>query len=281
MFIISLAWLLSLWIVESSVTLDVSTNPYKIADITILVALAVLPVPLILWLHGLIYGLTGLALVRVFGRWLILVERDQPNEIVINDAGLTHHPGNGAKSRTIAWPQVVAFATMDYYQRKRPIRLISRAILAPRSEILVVIDAITAGYDSLKRDIVRHLKQQSPDVRQQQLDFTFFDSFWMAVATLVSLVCAFLLRVHVTAIRIGSNVEIQMQLTSIILSFVLMMAFLFPTVALWRLIIYRMRAQRMLGYQLPSAVPLWMLWLATTFFSIILILWIVRRMFDT
>src|SRR5207249_916752 len=103
-------------------------------------------------------------------------------------------------------------------------------------------------------------------------------SFWTLATITVSLVSAFFLKVTVTAIRSGSNVEITLQLTSVMLSFVLMLLFLFPTVTLWRLIIYRTRTQRTLGYQVPTVIPPWMLWLAATICSIILLLWLVRRL---
>jgi tetratricopeptide (TPR) repeat protein len=277
-FIISLALMLTLWIIESLFILKLNGAYFTIANTLTLVVFATLPVLLPLWLYRLIYSLTGLALVRGLGRQLIPIERDQPDQIITSVEGLMYHSGNDDSTRMVAWSDVTTVATIDFYQWRRPIHLISRTVLIAGSGVTIVMEAITAGYNDLKRDITRHLNSQGDRTVRRRLDFVIFDGVWMLLTVVVSLACGLFLRIPMTpTTQISTGLKVQLQLTPILLSFVLMLLSLFPTVALWRLVFHRRTVQRVLGQRVPPIIPVWGLWLAATLatlWTVVLVLFV-------
>lgn len=279
-FIISLALTLSVMIIEGEFGLwQIGANVQTtIIDALIIMAVATLPVLLSLWLYRLIYSLLGMAFVRFLGRRLIPIEREQPSYLVTDAMGLTRHDVSRGSSHTVAWSDVSLLASVDHYLWRRPIHLISGAILAAGSGMMVMVDAITAGYDHLKQDIARHLERQRDGAKQQRLDFVIFDGRWTLAAIAVSLAFA-LYMVYTGTVRLKvivdpSGEEANLLLSPFMLSFVPTLALVFPVIVLWRLVSHRIAVRGTLRYQVKT-IPSWVLWLAAIVCTMIAALWIV------
>ena len=221
--------------------------------------------------------LTGIGLVRVLGRRLIPIERDQPTQFITYPTGLNLMPGSGEGNRNVDWSQITTYATADYYRLHRPIRLLSRTVVGTRAQLLIVIDAITAGYDYLKRDIVRHLRREHQQLEWFHLDFGFFDRIWMTIIGMLALIVGITQPIKTTAQHVTSSEKYYLAFTPVVLSALLALLLLFPTITCWRLLLHRLQFRRVVGYALPSIVPQWLLWIATAVFSIVLVAWLVYR----
>jgi tetratricopeptide (TPR) repeat protein len=279
-FVISLALTLSLVIIEGEFGLwqigaDVQTT---VTDALILIVFATLPVLLALWLYRLIYSLMGMTVVRFLGRRLIPIERDQPSHFVSDATGLTYHDVSKGLSRTVAWSDVSLLVSVDYCQWRQPIHLISSTILAASSGMMVMVDAITAGYKYLKQDIARHLGRQREATQQQNLDFVIFDGRWTLASIAISLVFAlylvYMVPVNVTYIVEPSGQQVTLLLSSIMVSFVPTLLLVFPVVVLWRLVSHQIAVRDTLTYQ-AEIISLRALWLAATVSTVTAALWII------
>jgi hypothetical protein len=272
-----LTWGGSAFIIEGLVLLS-RTGTSVVAQIAIgaiLIASATLSfVLLAVWLYRLIYSLIGMAAVRVLGHRLIPVERDQPSRIVVDATGLTHHDIAKGMIR-IRWPEVSLLASIHYYRWQRLIHLFSSLIVAAGSRMIVPIDAITAGYDYLRQDIVRHLEHQPDSTKQLDLNFVVLDSRWMLATIAISLAFAQSLNGKLSFYpRFAENERVSLLLTPIMIASGLTLLLLFPAVTLWRLIYHRAAVRSTLGYQARRMVPFWVLWLATVVCTVIAGLWI-------
>jgi tetratricopeptide (TPR) repeat protein len=278
-FVLGLALTLTVWIMEGLIvsSLAGTPGPKTVLDALILMTFATMPVFLALWLYRLIYTLMGTAVVHLLGRHLIPIEREQPRCYVTNTTHLTRHDAGRSSSDTVAWSDVALFASVDYYQRQRPIHLISSMILVTRSKMTVALDAITAGYGRFRQDIVRRLDDRLGEHKRQSLDLAFFDTRWLLVSIAISFAFALYLvytdRVAFTAIVGPAREEVRMPLSSLMLSFVPTMLLVFPVVTLWRLVHHRRMILRTLRYE-TEAIPSWLLWLAAVLCTLIAALWI-------
>lgn len=273
-FVAGLGLTLLLWAIESLFLLQLSGEQFTLDKALIIIATADLAFLLPLWLYRLIYSLMGVAVVRGLGRRLNPIEREQPNRFVSDTRGLTCNNVSQGLSRTVLWSDVYALASVDYYQRWRPIHLISRTILAVSSGTAMVVDGITTGYEHLKQDIARHVALQRDGARQHNLDFVIFNGRWMLVVLAISLAVAVPLRPPICSFVQGSSREVNLILAPIMLSFVLTSQLVFPTVVLWRLVAQRSAIRSTVEYKVKT-IPTWVLWLAALVATAVAALWIV------
>jgi len=271
--IVVLASLVVLLVVEG----DVRLSRIPTAPTLIEVVLPTLPALLSMWLYRLIYSLLGVAFVRFLGRHLIRIEQNQPSRLVADAIGLTRHDASTGLSRTMSWSGGSSLALVDYYQWRRPIRLISSTILTTASGMIMMIDALTVGYKHLQQDIMRRLGDRLDGARRRNLDFIILDGRWTIAVIAFSL--AFALYSYTSTRKItveimSSGEKVTLYLASFLLPFVSMLLLVFPAVVLWRLSIHRRAVRRTLRYA-PQTIPAWLLWLGATLCTVIAVLWIV------
>jgi tetratricopeptide (TPR) repeat protein len=275
-FVLGLALTVSLVIIEGEWRLwrTGAGAQTTIADALILAVFATLPVFLALWLYRLVYSLMGIAFVHLLGRRLVPIQKDQPSHLVTDATGLKYYDvseGSG-HTRTMAWSDVSLFASVDYCQRRRPIHLISSTLLASSAGTPVIVDAITAGYSYLKRDIARRLGHQ-----EQNLDLAIFNDRWALVSVAISLAFALysicVVSDVATYVSEVSGQEVTLPLSSVVVSFTLTLLPVFPVVTLWRLVAHRRAVQRAARYPTKASPP-WLLWLAAVASTVAAVLWI-------
>lgn len=269
MFAVALAFTWALQIIEGEFLFlwTGATAPAAVRDALILTAFVVLPVPVALWLYRLIYTLAGIAVVGALGHRLVSIEREQPSYFVIRATGLTRHDVSTDARQTLGWTEMSSFASVDYLLRRRSIDLISSTVVVAGTRPVIVVEAITAGYEHLKREIARALGTEKAASLRQDLDFVVFANRWLLIA--VSLVLAFTLfmlgrgfgRTYGIEYAKQSGQEAVLLLTSMTYLFTFTALLVFPTLTLWRLIWHRRRVRRTLGYAV-QITPSWLLWLA-------------------
>jgi hypothetical protein len=229
----------------------------------------------VLWLYRLIYSLMGSALVRFLGRRLVPIERDQPSHLITDALGLKRRDGGSDVSQTVAWADVSWLASIDYHQWRQPIHLISGTLLAADSGTRVMVDAVTAGYEHLKQDVLRHLGQHQDEIKQHRLDFFLLNSRWTLATGVLSLALAlyfFYTGVFKVTYAIeDTGGEVLLPLSSIITLFVLTLLLLLPPVILWRLVGHQGAIRRTLQCQV-RIIPIWLLWLAAILATLIALL---------
>jgi tetratricopeptide (TPR) repeat protein len=249
-------------------------------DFLVLVVGALLPVPLALWLYRLIYSVLGMGLVRLLGRRLTPIEREQPDLIITYPEGLVVRRRETEASPEWSWAQVGGMASVDYCLRQHPIQLISGTMLVPaedRAAPLFTLEGITAGYENLKRDAAARLGTEAPRL---DLNFIFLDGRWTLAGLLLSAAYAALV-VGLGKSRIGASLstaapsdEIVLWFTSFVLMFAPSVLVIFPAGVLWRLVRHRMKLKRETGFR-SLAVPTWLLWAAATVSTLFAILWMI------
>lgn len=276
---ISLALAVSTMIIETDFELwragaNVQTS---LRDALILTAGATLPIPLFLWLYRFIYSFVGIIFVSHQGRRLLPIEQEQPSQIVTNSEGLRRQDVNKNLSRTVSWLDVSMFASVDYYQLYRPFQLISASILTANHGKMVTVDGVTAGYDYLKQDIMRHLGYRQDDVEQKNLNFVVFEPKWVLTVVVICLIFALSLVnseiFKVTGGEKGSNEVVVLRLTSIMFSFVPTLLLVFPVTVLWRLVRHQIAFRNLFEYQ-AKIIPFWVLWLGVIVGTVIVSLWV-------
>jgi tetratricopeptide (TPR) repeat protein len=258
-------------------------------------AITVMPIFLSLWLYRLVYSLLGLVVVQWFGRRLVVIEEDQPSQIITNPTGLTYRDGRTGATLGVAWSEVAALVPIDYQQWHRPITLISGTLLKTVSQTTMVLEAVTTGYEHLKRDIQRQVAASGTLVLQQSRAVALINGRWLL--TLLVVASAFALYVHffsslqisfvtldkpvgqgpgvtigtgLPAVSPGSTQAVT-GIASFLFSLVPLFLLLFPSLTLWRLAYHRLRLHRELGYQWRT-IPPWLLWLATALCTLVAML---------
>jgi hypothetical protein len=278
-FVLGIALILAIVIVEGSLVTALAGHmaAQTVMDVLTLVAAATLPVFLALWLYRLIYTLMGVAVVYVLGRRLIPIEREQPCYYVADEEGLVRYDPNRRSTESVAWPEVARWASVDLFQRRARIELLSNTILVAGSGPTVVVGGITAGYGHLKQDIGRHMDREPGEAPGPDLDFRILSKGWVAATGALCL--AFALYCLITgciAVFAGPTESAglsRLDLSGFTFSFVSLMLLLFPAVTLWRLVGYRRAVRARLGYE-PRTLPPWLLWLAAIFCTVMAMLWI-------
>jgi hypothetical protein len=240
---------------------------------------------LTLWLYRLIYSLMGIAIVRILGRRLIPIEREQPSYIITDATHLTnrktskdaHKNASGTTGQTITWSEVSSCTTADFIKLRSPIDLISSTMLLLDSGKVVVLDAITAGYAHLKRDIARRLKASGSAAQQPNLTFVVFDWRWILGITAGCLgFSAYCFFTHGLSGEYGTlqgTAQVGIVLAPLLLSFLPTLVLVAPAVILWRTVFHRVRLQKALKYQVQT-IPSWLLWLVASLITVIAMLWI-------
>lgn len=278
-FVLGLALTLALSVVEGEFGLAVvgGNVPATTLDILILVAWACLPVLFSLWIYRLTYTLTGAIFVLWGGRKLVPIQEEQPRCFVTDAVGLACHDIGTSSNRTVRWSDVSLFASIDEYQWKQAINLVSRSVLVTSSGIPLVISGITTGYEHLQQDIADHLRSQADGATERHLDIAYFDGRWVFPAILASLAFA-LFAVCVghpplTYVDKATGVTVTAWLSSTMLAFVPTLLLVLPAVTLWRIVRHRIHVQRAVDYE-ATAIPPWLLWLAAIVCTLIAIVWI-------
>lgn len=209
-----------------------------------------------LWLFPFVYGLGGMMLVRLLGRGLERIERDQPARVVLTEEGIGL--ADAAGERYLDWSAIVNAATADLRLRRRPILLLSRTAVVDAAGRPLLIEGITSHYTLLQDELRRRLEGRTPLVRH---DLTLLEPKWV----LATLAAAALLVVSadrmglVPAIgaagsRAGAGEAIDLTLT-----YTMPLVFLFVTFVLglavvshWRLAAHARRLRRALP---PGLAP--------------------------
>ena len=283
-FVVALALSLTFIVIEGEFLLSITGASVgtSITDILILAGAALLPVPLTLWFYRFIYSLLGIVLVHFLGRRLIHVEREQPTYFVTDATGITVFATKAALRRTVIWADVALFASIDYRQWQRQVDLISSSVLVTNPAVEVIVDAITAGYARLKRDIARRLRSEQVGSKQRDLDFTIFNMVWIFTVILISFALALYLvsigEVPITWSISSTGYEVPLSLSSIMLSFLPTVVLVFPAVVMWRLVYHRIALQNRLGFKV-KVIPFWLLVLGAIMCTLTVILWILILLF--
>jgi tetratricopeptide (TPR) repeat protein len=283
-FMLGLALTLTLLVVEGELAFFLTGANVQTTTVNVLILMAgaSLPVLLSLWIYRFIYTLMGAIFVWWRGRKLVPIEEQQPCRFTTNAEGLACHDTSASSNRLVRWSDVSLFASIDQYQWKQVIHLISRSVLSVGSGLPLVVPGITSGYEHLQQDIADHLRCEADGVIERHLDLAYLDGRWVLGAILVSLVLAlftvFVGHPPLTYVDIGTGQVVTAWLSSILLAFVPTLLLIFPAITLWRLVRHRIHVQHAVEYQ-ATAVPLWLLWLAAIVCMLIAILWMLLIIF--
>lgn len=227
-----------------------------------ILAFTLLPFLLSFWFYRLFYSLMGLAMVHLLGRGLVRIEREQPESIETLSDELVIGAQGQEKNRSWAWGEINGLAEVNYRIWKHPIQLISGLLLTPRNH-RITLKGSTRGYTHMREDVASHLH---PAASHYLLDFIILGSPWTLVALLFSLGFAIF-----TKQQLGWYVSFgdrELLFAPIFLFTYLLMLFIYTSVTLWRLAIYRLKITKILGVR-KGMLPIWIFWLAA-FFSTLL-----------
>jgi tetratricopeptide (TPR) repeat protein len=283
-FILGLALTLTLLVVEGELAFFLTGANVQTTtlNVLILMAAASLPVLLSLWIYRLIYTVAGAIFVWWRGRKLVPIEEEQPRRFITNATGLVSHDTSTSSGRTVRWSDVSLFVSIDQYQWKQTIHLISRSALSVGFGLPLIVPGITTGYEHLQQDISNHLSYEADGATERHLDLAYLDGRWVVSAILVSLAFALftIFAGHAPLTYVDSNTsqEVTAWLSSIMLAFVPTLLLTFPALTLWRLVYHRIHVQHAVEYQ-ATAIPLWLLWLAAIVCTLIAILWMLLVIF--
>jgi len=247
----------------------------------LLLALGIfIPLALALWSFRFFYSFIGTIVVRLLGRRLVPIEREQPSYFVTTPNGLTRHDLNQDASQTVAWTDIASAASVDYSLWRQPMHLISRTILGAGSGEALVAEAITSGYEALKGDIARHLPADRP---LRSLDFTIFEPRWVLVTVVIALVFALHLFFYdhfkATMEVTPSGETVILPLSTLLIPFSQMTTLLFPAIVFWRLLGHQIAVRRRFKpHRVKPVIPSWVLGASALFCTLILVLWTILRL---
>jgi hypothetical protein len=301
-FIIAVAAALEINTLEGEIRLAIAgyNTGTALSDAALILAVMILPVPLVLWIYRLLYSMFGLIVVYYQGRRLTRIEKEQPDVITVSDNHIAYEtpsapldmqelsPEIQSKIQTIPWAQLSTVGFDDYYLFGKIIRLLSRTILVPDSgkqsiEVRaenqpLILEGITTGYWDLQTEISDHVKQSQPQARVMPIKFDFLDLRWFAGIVVASTLIAFYLvstgqvscEPYVNTAR---NLQVYNCIGPFLMNLLPTIALALPAVILWRLLFHSYTVER--SFQLRhTTFPTWLRWLSTIFCTLILILWL-------
>jgi hypothetical protein len=202
------------------------------------------------WIYPTFYAIIGTFVVRILGRRLDTIEQEQPDRVVLEESGISNHPGQSIQgapteekpfTQRLEWSEITGWVSADYKVFKRPIHLISRTFLIGSSGILM-IEGITAGYEAIKRHIETYASSDAIKADARNRDFVFIEPRWTLVSTLASAVVSSFLylagRFDVNAGFEDTGELILLPVSSVVFFLIPTLLLLLPTVTLWRLFIH-------------------------------------------
>lgn len=249
-------------------------------DLLTLALGATLPLPVALWGYRGIYSLIGIALVRLLGRRLVPIEREQPDLVATLPEALSIRRQTRDASQNLPWVEVGQAASLDYSLSRRtsartPVIQLFSSLWLGSSSGGIVVEGITSGYTHLREDISRRIKaalpvQTAPVAEAasggwMNLDFAVLDYRWALAAVLAAFIYALILVqqeiIIATAGPVPQNgqpgTSADLPLASIFLVAYLLTFFYLPAVTSWRLVRHALKQRRQL--KRPAGAAVWLL----------------------
>ncbi len=270
----------------------------KLDDIAVITAIALLPIPFIIWFYRLTYTLLGIAVVHVLGRRLSPIESEQPGVISCTDESITCEYPRDVQPTKVDWSEVAGVYSLEYRLRTRPFELISGSLLTTAAGAGLVLEGVTTGYSHLLRDVRKHLAAAQPALHVTDFDFVIFDRRWVLIVTIAAALIAasllargFRVKYDILPEESASTPAITAQpgeesptepfrtvvppVTSAAAALLPVWILLGASVVVWRLLAHRLRVGKI--YQRPrSALPIWSIVLVGTMLSLMTILWVLN-----
>ena len=166
---------------------------------------------------------------------------------------------------------------MDLRLGKRPVQLISRTAVTQGDGAPLVVEAITAGYGSLQRDLQRLLPEPA---RLRHWDLALLSPAWvvgvLAAAAVLVAAAGALGGISEQTSEVGAvspTIELTLWLTPALAMLVPTFVLLFTTLTHWRLVRHARRVSRATGLQL-SVIPPRLLILAAVGWTVLTALWL-------
>lgn len=253
------------------------TDALRPIDHVTLLAFALALALIALWLYPFVYGLFGMLLVRSLGRGLLGIEREQPEVVVATAQSIRLYDRAHADGLDLPWPAVAGAEAADLRLWKNPVQLISRTAVRQAEGPPLAVEAITAGYPALQRDIERGLSQPA---RMRRWDLNLLAPGWVAgalavAAALVAAAGALGGVLEQTTEVEGAlpAIELTLLLTPALAMLVPTFVLLFTTLTHWRLLRHARRVARAAGLQL-SVIPPRLLAVAAAAWTVLTALWL-------
>lgn len=274
--------------------LEISAIHFTVAELFFTLAnIAWLALIIILaaWAGRGIYSIVGLIAVYILGNRLARIEQEQPLHVTIGTHGISSSadrsteldfatPGSANSQSTpqpneLSWESITQYISLDFMLRQQPIYLISRTILKAGSQVLI-IEGMTARYDSFKRDIQNALGARVPAIAPKNHNFTFLEKWSILAAVLFSLVIETILYA-VGRIKISTGPdEVPLPVSTIVAFTTVTLIPTIVAVVFWRLWQHRLRLEKDVEYQ-DTVIPTWLLLAAAIFSTLIVVTWILLQ----
>lgn len=218
------------------------------------------------WVYQGIYCGVGYAMVSAMGRGLTAIENEPPDRIVVTSESLTYVATRQEQAVVLPWTTLTSAVSAEVRWRRRPLHLLSRLFLADGAGQRVTIQAVTLGYEHLRRTLEARLAGAGLAAPASfDLNLTapraLLATLFLTVARLLS--AAPYLHPDQTEVRQldGSFIMLEVTFSPWLREFVVGFLFIFLAITLWRLVWRRWQWRRVA----PEMAPLtsgWLLWLA-------------------
>lgn len=120
------------------------------------------------------YTLIALAVIMFIP--LDALEREQPDYLITDPAGIARYDFHGTRAQFMRWDEVRSWIRLDRRLWLRPLPLFSTTFLEDISDQDLRIDGITGWYLSLQEDIEQHLRQAGNRTTSTDLGFALLRS---------------------------------------------------------------------------------------------------------
>src|SRR5262249_7396666 len=121
-----------------------------------------------------VYTLSALAV--IFFIPLASLEREQPDYLITDPAGISRYDFRGELAQRMRWENIRRWIRVDREIWQRPLRLFSSTFIETADGRDLRIDGITGWYSGLQEDIGLHLRDSDNPTRITNLGFTILRS---------------------------------------------------------------------------------------------------------
>jgi len=121
-----------------------------------------------------VYTLSALAV--IFFIPLASLEREQPDYLITDSAGISRYDFRGELAQRMRWEDIRRWIRVDREIWQRPLRLFSSTFIETADGRDLRIDGITGWYSGLQEDIGLHLRDGDNPTRSTNLGFTILRS---------------------------------------------------------------------------------------------------------